>query len=474
MVLRKRKFLSHKRSRSKSTSPISLCGKSTPKNKNSSSKTSSHKTTPYKKESCLSLIENYSLDVNGLMKVPCSQCQVDITKNPKIVIPNNNTSGSSSSGNSQHNDITNKEGGNNSSSNNSNRKSNPLHNPYFSIICLNCLVNTFKQKKKNDFASMYYYIIDNLDFPFFTEDWSLQDDLKLLTNIEKLGLDNWEDIAKQMGNKGKVECESHYYTFYYKNKNDKLPNRNDVIIKKVAHNEEYYYEYDDKQGKLNKNKEFILKEQIIQNQGKIPELTSSINTSSSGSNSNTNNSGNNNHIPNRSRSLVKNQNKKKNEQNVMMTSASEILGYWPKREEFDIEYLNDAELELSELEFNDDDTKEQFYAKMKILEIYNKQLDERAKRKRFVIERNLFDIKKQIAFERKLSKEDRDIYNCLKPFARFINQEQFTELFEGFILEKNLKQRLNQLRYYQELGCKNYEDIQKVIEQKSTSRSSSL
>ena len=254
---------------------------------------------------------------------------------------------------------------------------------------------------------MYYYIIDNLDFPFFTEDWSLQDDLKLLTNIEKLGLDNWEDIAKQMGNKGKVECESHYYTFYYKNKNDKLPNRNDVIIKKVAHNEEYYYEYDDKQGKLNKNKEFILKEQIIQNQGKIPELTSSINTSSSGSNSNTNNSGNNNHIPNRSRSLVKNQNKKKNEQNVMMTSASEILGYWPKREEFDIEYLNDAELELSELEFNDDDTKEQFYAKMKILEIYNKQLDERAKRKRFVIERNLFDIKKQIAFERKLSKEDR-------------------------------------------------------------------
>ena len=319
---------------------------------------------------------------------------------------------------------------------------------------------------------MHYYIVDNLDFPFFTEDWSLQDDLRLLTNIEKLGLDNWEDIAKQMGNKGKVECESHYYTFYYKNKNDKLPNRNDVIIKKVAHNEEYYYEYDDKQGKLNTNKEFILKEQIIQNQGKIPELTSSINTSSSGGTNNTNGA-NNNHIPNRSRSLVKNQNKKKNEQNVMMTSASEILGYWPKREEFDIEYLNDAELELSELEFNDDDTKEQFYAKMKILEIYNKQLDERAKRKRFVIERNLFDIKKQIAFERKLSKEDRDIYNCLKPFARFVTQEQFTELFEGFVLEKNLKQRLNQLKYYQELGCKSYEDIQKVIEQESTSRSSS-
>ena len=62
-------------------------------------------------------------------------------------------------------------------------------------------------------------------------------------------------------------------------------------------------------------------------------------------------------------------NKKKNEENAMMTSASEILGYWPKREEFDIEYLNDAELELSELEFHDDDTKEERNAKMKILQI---------------------------------------------------------------------------------------------------------
>ena len=141
--------------------------------------------------------------------------------------------------------------------------------------------------------------------------------------------------------------------------------------------------------------------------------------------------------------------------------------YWPKREEFDIEYLNDAELELSELEFHDDDTKEERNAKMKILQIYNRELDERAKRKQFVIERNLFDIKKQIAFERKLSKEDRDIYNCLKPFARFVKNEQFHELFEGFVLEKNLKLRLNQLNYYKSIGCNTYEDIQRTIEEEA-------
>ena len=95
------------------------------------------------------------------------------------------------------------------------------------------------------------------------------------------------------------------------------------------------------------------------------------------------------------------------------------------------------------------------------------ELDERAKRKQFVIERNLFDIKKQIAFERKLSKEDRDIYNCLKPFARFVKNEQFHELFEGFVLEKNLKLRLNQLNYYKSIGCNTYEDIQRTIEEEA-------
>lgn len=231
-----------------------------------------------------------------------------------------------------------------------------------------------------------------------------------------------------------------------------MPSKADVIIQNAPYNDDYEYEFDENIDRENRKKENVLKEHIIHNQGKIPEFTTSANGT---------------HVLNRSRSLIKNRHKKKNEENAMMTSASEILGYWPKREEFDIEYLNDAELELSELEFHDDDTKEERNAKMKILQIYNRELDERAKRKKFVIERNLFDIKKQIAFERKLSKEDRDIYNCLKPFARFVKNEQFHELFEGFVLEKNLKLRLNQLNYYKSLGCNTYEDIQRTIEEEA-------
>ena len=72
--------------------------------------------------------------------------------------------------------------------------------------------------------------------------------------------------------------------------------------------------------------------------------------------------------------------------------------------------------------------------------------------------------KKQINFEKKLLKEDREIYNSLKPFFRFVTNEQFNTIYEGAILEKNIKLRLNQLKYYRDLGCKTYDDIQKEIE----------
>lgn len=66
----------------------------------------------------------------------------------------------------------------------------------------------------------------------------------------------------------------------------------------------------------------------------------------------------------------------------------------PKRGDFDIEFDNDAELLLAEMEFNDDDTPFEIEMKLKVLDIYNIRLDERIKRKKFVIERDLLNLKK--------------------------------------------------------------------------------
>jgi len=53
----------------------------------------------------------------------------------------------------------------------------------------------------------------------------------------------------------------------------------------------------------------------------------------------------------------------------------------------------DAELLLADMEFNEDDTPENVRLKESVIELYNARLDERIRRKKFVIERGLLDLK---------------------------------------------------------------------------------
>jgi len=78
----------------------------------------------------------------------------------------------------------------------------------------------------------------------------------------------------------------------------------------------------------------------------------------------------------------------------------------PKRRDFDVEFDNDAELLLAEMEFNgfvlgidfnfwiEDDTQEETDMKFRILDIYNLRLKERENRKNFVIDRDMLNLKR--------------------------------------------------------------------------------
>ena len=53
----------------------------------------------------------------------------------------------------------------------------------------------------------------------------------------------------------------------------------------------------------------------------------------------------------------------------------------------------DAELLLADMEFKEDDTAENIELKNSVIELYNARLDERNRRKKFVIERGLLNLK---------------------------------------------------------------------------------
>lgn len=47
----------------------------------------------------------------------------------------------------------------------------------------------------------------------------------------KCGLGNWADISSQfVDTKTPKDCEEHYFNFYYKSRNDRIPSDKDFIV----------------------------------------------------------------------------------------------------------------------------------------------------------------------------------------------------------------------------------------------------
>jgi hypothetical protein len=81
---------------------------------------------------------------------------------------------------------------------------------------------------------------------------------------------------------------------------------------------------------------------------------------------------------------------------LALLPGSDLPGFIPLREDFDVEYENDAELMLADMEFlPHEDHPSERELKLQVVHIYNSKLRERNMRKRFVIDRGLVDFKQQ-------------------------------------------------------------------------------
>ena len=121
----------------------------------------------------------------------------------------------------------------------------------------------------------------------------------------------------------------------------------------------------------------------------------------------------------------------------------ELSNYNHKREEFDPEYDNDAEQLLAEMEFKDNDTPEEKDLKLRVLRIYSKRLDERKRRKEFILDRNLLYPN---PFEKELSQEEKMQCRRLDVFMRFHSKEEHEELLRSVVSEYRMVKRLKDLK----------------------------
>ncbi|XAR55266.1 hypothetical protein NMG60_11035293 [Bertholletia excelsa] len=332
-----------------------------------------------------------------------------------------------------------------------------------------------------------YRVMDNLSFPLICPDWNADEEILLLEGIEMYGLGNWAEVAEHVGTKSKTQCIEHYNAIYMNSPCFPLPDMSHVMGK----NREELLAMAKEQSEVKKgfatHGDLAVKEEPplstkvkIEDQRK--EGITGRSSSSLASDTSTGvgaGSGDTTTSAVKLASQIKDGNdcikiedshadrsvgEKKPRTSVDEgPHMTELTSYNFKRQEFEIEYDNDAEQLLADMEFKDTDTDAEHELKLRVLRIYSKRLDERKRRKDFILERNLLY---PDPFEKNVSAEEKEICQRYKVFMRFHSKEEHEELVRSVIEEHRILKRIQDLQEARAAGCHTSAQAERFIEQK--------
>lgn len=277
-------------------------------------------------------------------------------------------------------------------------------------LCVPCFASG---NSSNDHKPWHdYQIIEQNTYPIFDKEWGADEELLLIQGCETFGLGNWADISDHIGNRFKEEVGKHYEEIYLQSKEYPLPEMdkdfNDI-------------------GPL----EFLKqRKERLENRKNLPLPPPKQKTASS--------------VP----------------------LCHEIQGYMPGRLEFDHEVENEAEHSVKDMIFDPDDSAQDIELKLTVLSIYNSRLTTRAERKRVLILNNLLDYRKNIANDKRKSKEEKELLKKINAFIKVLTPKDFDAFSKDILTELKCRIRIQQLQHWRRNGITLIEDGNKFEKDK--------
>ena len=83
-----------------------------------------------------------------------------------------------------------------------------------------------------------------------------------------------------------------------------------------------------------------------------------------------------------------------------------------------------------------------------------------------MVNRKLLDIREQMRLDKTRTREEKEVYNLMKVVARFNTPENHEKLVQGIIKEKQIRQRIAELKELQSKGFRNWGDVELELESK--------
>lgn len=260
-----------------------------------------------------------------------------------------------------------------------------------------------------------FSVIEQHSIPIYTRDWGADEELLLLEGLEVYGLGSWSDVADHVGGfRTKEEVREHYIQTYIESPKFPLPENadpKDLSLVEEIPREEFQAR---KKRRIEERKEAAKA---------APPATP------------------------------------KQKPTASVPSCHEVGGYMPGRLEFESEHENDAEEAVQSMQFEPGDgvnprtgeLEPEMELKLLVMNIYNSRLTSRADRKKIIFEHELLEYRRNTNRDKKRTKEERDLHNKAKPFARMMNRQDFESFTVNLEYEHNLRQAIAQLQDWRQM-----------------------
>lgn len=278
-------------------------------------------------------------------------------------------------------------------------------------LCVSCFSEGKVPPNSTHKPSLHsFQVVEQHSVPIFTDDWGADEEALLLEGAETYGLGSWADIADHIGGfRERDEVRDHYINTYVESETFPLPEHASPKDKRLLE------EWPREKFQARKKRRIEERKETAKNAPPPPPKQKPV---SSG------------------------------------PSCHEVQGYMPGRLEFETEHFNEAEEAVQHMQFDpgegiDPETGElepEMILKMTVMNIYNSRLNARVERKRLIFEQELLEYRRNTAAEKKKTREERELFLRMKPFARLMSRTDFDQFSQDMEYELNLRQAIAQLQ----------------------------
>lgn len=261
--------------------------------------------------------------------------------------------------------------------------------------CLECF--SVGMETQSHLKTHPFILLEPFLQPIFQKGWSSEEEITLLNAIQSCGLGNWHEISDLIKTKTPLECEVHYF--------------NSFIDSPIAPFPE----------------EKILPEAILP---PPPDFDTS---------------------PRESRPSISHEKNLAERNKKEKTTPAEFAGWMPRRCEFEVEYLNDAEQLIAGVTFSETaDTAQSLDQKLTALRIYNEQLEERHIRTHFAIDYGMLQHEFRSFGGR--TKSEREMEEAMMPLAQIASREELTNFIHSLENQMRIESQIETLKKWRKNG----------------------